>query len=758
MTDEFLPYWLSGTLDKLIDELPEKWGAVQMSLLSSQQHIATLWGQTKKHSDNTHPYFRLADRWLASNGAYLLSRKGAAELMESCRVKLTGRFNLKNMRCLNADLCLMLLVHVRSIHLPTLFPHAETSIDHSDSAIVTHVGASTGADAGNGGCTYAGSGASAGPGVCTEDDLPPSGDDSVALGTAVESTTTHQDSTVQHYIVDSSRKAMFAWVFDDYMSTTGGSHVHSLSTNPRVLAGIARRNGAAAGTCTIRRVHGDHGSVGAVELNHKIDVPLLYILPEVYMYQTGDEKGDRERRVRQRGPLIGIDSLMCLDMMVMEPVSLILRGIDIGSVHEGDSALATILMEGDRATETRYREVLSTLLRLYLNTSSLSEWYAGTSSGGGDAIIDELVGDMSLIKGSGSGSDSDSGAGRMLSIEACHSYVGLQLRLLSQQLSHLKAAAVVRGMALKEVLIIDPAGEHLTTGIGGTASVDLMLTWELFDQPNWVNPLSSLINSHNLNPNYPLSMLKLGSVATRDMWAKRLSTGNVLSAPDVEQSQKNKREKKKTNSKKAKPLTKNKSKNKSKKSDKKKAADKSIPKSKTKTKTKRGKDKGGGGPKDSSRPAARPDEDYHPFYNNRDLRLAATYVPDVELNSSSRCGEDEGVEEHVLLPVAYVLTARGAVELLARHYDVDAMVFTKLPSPSSQSHAEQGARHVGVGVHCPDLDRCLLSPSLQVKQSALPPLFLISESVRHPNPDVGVNYTYSAVRTAVNDSRAMWLR
>lgn len=803
MTDEFIPYWLPDTIDNLISALPEKWGAVQLSLLSSQKNIATMREQEKNFVNNSHPYFRLADKWSASNGAYLLSRKGAAELMASNQVKMTGRFNLKNMRCINADLCLMLLVHSRSSHLPPLFPHAETSLQHSDSSIVPHVSGTGDASVGAQNCAGQGSDDDtdihAGTKVCH----------SFAGPSSTGNTTRYQDSVVQHFIVDSSRKAQLAWIFDVYLTHSAGSHLHNLADNPHVFQGVTRYN-IRDGKCympqkgerpqrergqltlqvdgsTSAATTGGSVTMASVALGDIIDIPVLYILPDVYHHLTNlSAQSQRQLQLLRQlqleeGVIIGVECLLCLKFTTIERVSLMKR--DLTGVHDNDAGLVSVLLNTTLSIEERVKQVLTAVLSSYLNISSLFEYYTSeisrtTSAGHEDGTIEELAEDMSVMRQIKDNSNGNRRHGSAVhwSMPTFHAYVVYQLELLGQQLTHLKAAAVVRSLGHPHMLILDPISE--VTEIMPTSSGDMAvfsayrLTWELFrhhpvdstiDNDSWGQSLSSLVVHHSRNENYPLSMLKLGSLATRQGWGSRLQPRESKLRTGT--TQKDKAPKSSKFESKSKKKKKNKKRNK-------KAADKS---SKTKSKSKSNKKSSHG----SVAEIKTESEDFHPFYNNRNLYHVATYVPDLmfgfdgssaSVNASDAASFRIISDDGPMLPMAYVLTARGAIELLTRHYDVDAMLFTKFPAASSQSVAERGARHVGVGLHCTHLEHCLLSPSLHVKQSALPPFFLVDElptisppefaSSRSEGTTDDVTVTVMGnemIRRAVEDTRQMWL-
>lgn len=138
MTDELVPYWHPGAFQNLLELLPIRWSCVQLSLLSNQGALDALRDVSYGHDTNASPYYLIPGQWLASNGAYLVSRQGVTELMQALRNKLTKRFDLSNLRCLNADLCLMLLAKRRYIYVPSMFLHASTSLNSTDSSIHAH--------------------------------------------------------------------------------------------------------------------------------------------------------------------------------------------------------------------------------------------------------------------------------------------------------------------------------------------------------------------------------------------------------------------------------------------------------------------------------------------------------------------------------------------------------------------------------------------------------------------------------------------
>ena len=132
MTLELLPYWPEEPLRSILAYLPPDWEAVQLSVITGDE----AWDKLRSHADREKSiYITYQGIWLASNGAYLLSRQGAQRLMDLFRNPVTGKFNLSPLLCMNADLCMLPLLEKKFLRLPPLFLHKHVSQTELDSDI-----------------------------------------------------------------------------------------------------------------------------------------------------------------------------------------------------------------------------------------------------------------------------------------------------------------------------------------------------------------------------------------------------------------------------------------------------------------------------------------------------------------------------------------------------------------------------------------------------------------------------------------------
>lgn len=121
MTTELVPYWPKEVFSNLLTQLPSQWEAVQLSVIAGTE----TWDKVRNFArDNYAAYITIPNIWLASNGAYLLSRRGAQLLMNLFRHPKSGRFDLSSLRCINADLCLLPSLQNKYLRLPPMFLHA----------------------------------------------------------------------------------------------------------------------------------------------------------------------------------------------------------------------------------------------------------------------------------------------------------------------------------------------------------------------------------------------------------------------------------------------------------------------------------------------------------------------------------------------------------------------------------------------------------------------------------------------------------
>lgn len=130
ITDELLPYWTHRTIDDLLtSEDYKEIEAVQLSLQSSE----TVWEQllssvvsNKGRASFVSPSDD-STSWLASNGAYLLTRLGALRIIKTL---LTNDLlmNFTALQCINIDICFMPHLGNKYIRLPPLFTHGKMSL------------------------------------------------------------------------------------------------------------------------------------------------------------------------------------------------------------------------------------------------------------------------------------------------------------------------------------------------------------------------------------------------------------------------------------------------------------------------------------------------------------------------------------------------------------------------------------------------------------------------------------------------------
>ena len=122
--------------------------------------------------------------------------------------------------------------------------------------------------------------------------------------------------------------------------------------------------------------------------------------------------------------------------------------------------------------------------------------------------------------------------------------------------------------------------------------------------------------------------------------------------------------------------------------------------------------------------------EYHPFYNNSQLYLKRFYIPDAYSTDKSR-GNSVGST----YPTAYILTERGATELLQRYYDVTTQQF----------HLDVSNTAI-----CADLEMCIFE-SVQVTQSVLTPLYVAKRWNKNEYTSLS-----NEVDLIINDTYVYW--
>lgn len=132
MTLELQPFWPDEPLKGILSFLPPDWEAVQLSLISGDE----AWEKLRSHADGEKAIFlTFQGIWLASNGAYLLNRRGAQRLLDLFQNPVTGKFDLSPLLCINADLCMLPLLEKKFLRVPPLFLHKHVSPTALDSDI-----------------------------------------------------------------------------------------------------------------------------------------------------------------------------------------------------------------------------------------------------------------------------------------------------------------------------------------------------------------------------------------------------------------------------------------------------------------------------------------------------------------------------------------------------------------------------------------------------------------------------------------------
>ena len=122
MTPELVPFWMDPGLSHFATR---NLSAVQLSIQTSEvvwdhlKEVSIRGGPTLLSSQNNSG----ATTWLASNGAYILTRSGAAAIMKTLMDPRSLRLNLTGLTCINIDICLMPFLNNKAIAIPPLFVH-----------------------------------------------------------------------------------------------------------------------------------------------------------------------------------------------------------------------------------------------------------------------------------------------------------------------------------------------------------------------------------------------------------------------------------------------------------------------------------------------------------------------------------------------------------------------------------------------------------------------------------------------------------
>jgi hypothetical protein len=130
VTDELVPYWTHSTIDDFLTMSESKdVEAVQLSAQTSETAWELLLLGIKRVDWATN-FVAPSDpssSWLASNGAYLLTRLGALRLIKTF---ITDELlmNFTGLHCINVDVCLMPLLGSKYIRLPPMFTHGKMPV------------------------------------------------------------------------------------------------------------------------------------------------------------------------------------------------------------------------------------------------------------------------------------------------------------------------------------------------------------------------------------------------------------------------------------------------------------------------------------------------------------------------------------------------------------------------------------------------------------------------------------------------------
>jgi GR25 family glycosyltransferase involved in LPS biosynthesis len=132
MTLELLPYWPRGAFQSTIAQLPVGWEAVQLSLICGPE----VWDKLQTYAMQKQAFYvTYSNIWLASNGAYLLSRDGAKALLNRFYNEKTLKFDLSSLMCANSDICMLPLLTSKFLRYPPMFMHKHVDLAALDSDI-----------------------------------------------------------------------------------------------------------------------------------------------------------------------------------------------------------------------------------------------------------------------------------------------------------------------------------------------------------------------------------------------------------------------------------------------------------------------------------------------------------------------------------------------------------------------------------------------------------------------------------------------
>lgn len=137
ITPELVPYWMEPGLSVL--STAQNISAYQLSIQSSE----VVWDHLKELSILSGPTLLGSAgntgsmTWLASNGAYVLTRMGASMIMKTLLNPQTLRLDLSKLTCINIDICLMPFLINKAIVVPPLFVHMGDGVVDAESGVTT---------------------------------------------------------------------------------------------------------------------------------------------------------------------------------------------------------------------------------------------------------------------------------------------------------------------------------------------------------------------------------------------------------------------------------------------------------------------------------------------------------------------------------------------------------------------------------------------------------------------------------------------
>lgn len=129
-SSELFPFWY-GNIDGWLSALSTGWSALQLSAIG----LLPFWNHVFDQSRSQYRRQSIFhDTWYSSTTAYVLSAKGASELISTFYNEKTKKFNLSPLKCINADLCLTRHFLHPYVKMPPYFiPHLrlKSSITHT---------------------------------------------------------------------------------------------------------------------------------------------------------------------------------------------------------------------------------------------------------------------------------------------------------------------------------------------------------------------------------------------------------------------------------------------------------------------------------------------------------------------------------------------------------------------------------------------------------------------------------------------------